>query len=97
VLDELNAAAEKGVTEAEIARAKAGYETSFVIRLEGLRERASLLNMYQAELGKPDGAEEDLGRYRKVTKESSAKALSQVLQKPKVTVRVSPKAAGAKK
>jgi zinc protease len=91
VLDELAALAQVGPKLEELQRAQAGYETSFVTRLEGLRERASLLNMYQAELGVPDGIEKDLARYRGVTIESVKRALSEALRKPKVTLRVSKK------
>jgi predicted Zn-dependent peptidase len=64
---ELAKVRDKTVTDEELTRAKNGYESAFVRRLEGVRERASLLNMYQAEVGDPGFAEQDLGRYRAAT------------------------------
>ena len=52
----------------ELTRAKNLYETSFVLRLQSVRERASLLAMYQAELKDPTYAQKDLERYRNATK-----------------------------
>jgi predicted Zn-dependent peptidase len=55
----------KEVTAEELERAKNGYEMEFVDRLQGVAERASLLNMYQAETGDPGYIGTDLERYRK--------------------------------
>lgn len=51
----------------ELMRVKNGVETAFVKRLEGVRERASLLNAYQADRGDPNFAAEDMKRYMNAT------------------------------
>jgi len=51
----------------ELDRARNEYEMAFVERLQSLAERASLLNMYQAEVGDPGYVQRDLDRYRKAT------------------------------
>lgn len=66
---ELAKVREAPLTDEEITRAKNVVETAFVARLESVRERASLLNMYQAEVGEPGYLAKDLQRYRDVTKE----------------------------
>jgi zinc protease len=70
----LNAAIEKllkdGVTADEAERARNGVQMSFVSGLQGVMERASLLNLYQAEVGRPDYVAEDLGRFTRATPES---------------------------
>jgi zinc protease len=63
---ELAKVRDKEVSTEELDRARNGYEMEFVDRLEGVAERASLLNMYQAELGDPGYAQHDLDRYRAV-------------------------------
>jgi zinc protease len=55
------------VTGEELERARNEYEMAFVDRLQGLPARASLLNMYQAELGDPGYVQRDLDRYRRAT------------------------------
>jgi zinc protease len=52
------------VSAEELDRARNGYEMEFVDRLQDVAERASLLNMYQAEVGDPGYAQHDLDRYR---------------------------------
>lgn len=82
----------------ELTRAKNGVESAFVTRLESLRERASILNAYQAEVGRPDFATADLARYRAATKEQiedvAAKYLSPTAR---VVLRVVPRSKGASK
>jgi predicted Zn-dependent peptidase len=51
----------------ELERARNGYEMEFVDRLQSVPERASLLNLYQAEVGDPGYAQKDLDRYRRAT------------------------------
>lgn len=76
----------------EIERAKNLVETSFVLRLEGLRERASLLNMYQAERNDPGFAASDLARYRRASKADVRLAASTfLLPSARVVLRVTPK------
>jgi predicted Zn-dependent peptidase len=55
------------VSREELERAKSEYEMAFVDRLQGVPARASLLNMYQAELGDPGYVQRDLDRYRRAT------------------------------
>jgi predicted Zn-dependent peptidase len=55
------------VSAEELDRARNAYEMAFVDRLQGLNERASLLNAYQAELGDPGYVQRDLDRYRAAT------------------------------
>jgi zinc protease len=66
---ELAAIRKAPVSDDELVRAKNVIETGFVTRLESVRERASLLNMYQAEMKDPGFAQNDLDRYRTATKE----------------------------
>jgi zinc protease len=56
-----------GITAEELERARNGYEMEFVDRLQSIAERASLLNMYQAEVGDPGYVQRDLERYRRAT------------------------------
>lgn len=55
------------ITTQELDRARNGYETDFVDRLQSVPERASLLNMYEAEVSDPGYASRDLERYRHAT------------------------------
>src|SRR5208283_5202927 len=64
---ELARARSQGVSAQELERAKNGYEMDFVERLQSVAERASLLNMYEAEVGDPGYAGRDLERYRHAT------------------------------
>jgi predicted Zn-dependent peptidase len=99
-LDKLEAAIDKELekvrkaplSDEELDRAKNLVETSFVVRLEGVRERASLLNMYQAEVKDPGFATKDLERYRRATKDQiRAAAESYVVPNARVVLRVVPK------
>jgi predicted Zn-dependent peptidase len=49
---------------AEVERARNGFESDFVARLEPVARRAELLNLYFATTGVPDYTEADLARYR---------------------------------
>ncbi|MBX3189383.1 MAG: insulinase family protein [Labilithrix sp.] len=90
---ELDAARTAPLANDELERAKNLYEASFVTRLEGVRERASYLNMYEAELKDPGYVQKDLDRYRRATKEDIRKTAEAVLQpKARVVLRVVPKA-----
>jgi predicted Zn-dependent peptidase len=55
------------VSKEELDRARNEYEMAFVDRLQSVEERASLLNMYQAETGDPGFVQKDLDRYRKAS------------------------------
>jgi zinc protease len=52
------------VTSEELERARNTYEMAFVDGLQAIPERASLLNMYEAETGDPGYVQHDLDRYR---------------------------------
>ncbi len=99
-LDKLEAAIDKELdkirkaplTDEELERSKNLFETSFVVRLEGVRERASLLNMYQAEVKDPGFAPKDLDRYRRATKDQIRTAAeTYLLPNARVVIRVVPK------
>jgi zinc protease len=64
LFDQVAKVREKEVTSEEIERARNTYEMAFVDRLQSVEERASLLNMYQAETGDPGFVQHDLDRYR---------------------------------
>jgi predicted Zn-dependent peptidase len=88
---ELEAIRKAPIGDEELTRAKNLVETAFVTRLEGVKDRAALLNMYQAELGDPGFAEKDLQRYRSATKEGvRAAAAKYLLPDARVVLRVVP-------
>lgn len=76
---ELSDVVQSLVEEEELTRAKNGLETAFVGRLQGVRERAALLNAYEAEVSDPGYIEKDRARYRAVTRESLRNVASSVL------------------
>ncbi|HEX3772085.1 MAG TPA: pitrilysin family protein [Polyangiaceae bacterium] len=67
ILAEVAKVRDREVTAEELDRARNAYEMVFVDRLQSVQERASLLNMYQAETGDPGYAQKDLDRYRNAT------------------------------
>lgn len=89
---ELEKGRKADLADEEVERAKNLFETAFVTRLEGVRERASLLNMYQAEVKDPGFAQQDLERYRKATK-ASIRSTAEAYLNPstRVILRVVPK------
>jgi zinc protease len=89
---ELDKVRTTAVSDDELVRAQNLYETGFITRLESVRERASLLNMYQAEVNDPGYAAKDLERYRSATKEGiRAIAAKYLPANARVIVRVVPK------
>jgi predicted Zn-dependent peptidase len=81
------------VTVEELTRAKNQYETAFVERLQSVRERASVLNMYEAAVGDPGFADKDLERYRVATAASIRDAVKRTLDpNARVILTVVPKA-----
>jgi len=68
------------VKKDELERAKNLIETSFVDRLQGARDRAALLNDYQAEVGDPGYAQKDVDRYRNATAEGVRSVAETFLQ-----------------
>jgi zinc protease len=94
---ELDAMRKTPIADDELVRAKNLVETAFVTRLESVRERASLLNMYQADLKDPGYAPKDLERYRVATKEAIRDvAAKTLLPGARVVIRVVPKKGKAK-
>jgi len=92
---ELRAVEERNVSPDELLRAQNFVETTFVSRLESVRERASLLNAYEAEVGDPGYAAKDLERYRRATAESVRETAAKYLNSGgRVIVRVVPKKGG---
>jgi predicted Zn-dependent peptidase len=83
---ELARARSQGVSAQELERAKNGYEMDFVERLQSVAERASLLNMYEAEVGDPGYAGRDLERYRHATIADVSSYARQVLLPEAVAV-----------
>ncbi len=67
LLDQVARAQSSEVSAQELDRARNGYEMDFIDRLQSVPERASLLNMYQAEVSDPGYAAKDLERYRNAT------------------------------
>jgi zinc protease len=95
---ELEAVRTKMLSDDEMTRAKNLVETAFVRRLESVRERASLLNMYQAEVKDAGFAPKDLERYRTATKEGVRGIAAKVLlPNARVIIRAIPKKAKASK
>ena len=93
--EELAKLRSKPLTDEELTRAKNQYETAFVARLESVRERASILNLYQAEVGDPGFADRDLERYRKATADGIRQFAERVLDpKARVILQVIPKKGG---
>jgi zinc protease len=67
IFDQIARVRTEEVAGEELERAKNEYEMAFVDRLQGIPARASLLNMYQAEVGDPGYVQHDLDRYRHAT------------------------------
>lgn len=79
------------VSDEELTRSKNVVEFAFVARLQSVRERASLLNAYEAELGDPGFFPKDLARYRGATKEGLRAIAERVLAPgARVVLRVVP-------
>jgi predicted Zn-dependent peptidase len=82
-------------TPEEISRAKNAYESQFVRGLESVRQRASILNLYQAEVGDPGYVQKDLDRYRNATAEGVRDVAAKTLDPGKrVVLRVVPMKGG---
>ncbi|HVH67969.1 MAG TPA: pitrilysin family protein [Gemmatimonadales bacterium] len=67
---ELAKLADSGITARELGRAQNGFEAQFLARMErvgGFGGKADQLNFYNYFLGTPDGFQQDLERYRRVT------------------------------
>ncbi|HYC79227.1 MAG TPA: pitrilysin family protein [Planctomycetota bacterium] len=68
-----------GPTAHELERVKAQSESEHVASLQRLLERADRLNLYDAHFGDPDGFDRDVGRYRRVSRESVMNRAAAVL------------------
>ncbi len=75
-----------GVTVEELDRARNTYEMGFVDSLQGLEQRASLLNAYQAETGDPGFVQRDLDRYQHATEKELLEYAKKVLLPDAVVV-----------
>jgi zinc protease len=94
ILAELEKLRKEPLPEAELARAKNGFETALFTRLESVRERASLLNAYEEETGDPGYLPKDLARYRTATAEDLRSTAKDVLKpEARVVLTVLPKRA----
>jgi zinc protease len=82
------------VTGEELARAKNGIEAAFVERIQSPSARATILNDYEAEIGDPGFAQNDLDRYRNATAAGVREVAERVLvPSARVIFRVVPKGA----
>jgi predicted Zn-dependent peptidase len=79
LLEQVAKVRDKEVTSEELDRARNTYEMEFVDRLQSVEERASLLNMYQAETGDPGFVQHDLDRYRHATEKDMLACAKKVL------------------
>jgi len=70
-------------TEEELLVSVRGWEMNFLYNMESLRGRANMVQSYLFNLGRPDGVEEDLARYKAVTADSLAQAVGAWLTPPK--------------
>ena len=102
-LDKLEAAIDKELEKvrtkdleaAELSRAKNMVDASFVERIQGVRERAALLNSYEAEIGDPGYIDRDRARYQKATTEGLRAVAQRVLApRARVVLRIVPKKNG---
>jgi zinc protease len=85
------------IKDEELTRAKNLVETAFIARLQGVKDRAALLNMYEAEVKDPGYAQKDLARYRDATKDAVMATVAKVLvPDARVILRVVPRAKAKK-
>jgi zinc protease len=83
----------EGPTEAELARARNTHLADFYKGLDHLQTRADLLNHYQYVVGRPDGVEQDVERYRQATRASVRDAFAQAIAKHRLVLRTVPEPA----
>ncbi len=83
---------DKGATDAEVQRAKNDYATSFVLGLESVPERASVLNRYETFANDPGFITKDMERYKSVsTANVNATARATIDLGGRVILRIEPK------
>jgi predicted Zn-dependent peptidase len=95
VMDEVNKIVAKGIEREELDRAKALVEHSFFQRIESVRERASLLALYETEAHDHEFFQKDLQRYAGATQDSVKTVAAAVFKAPKVVLTVLPGAKAA--
>ncbi len=89
--EEIKKVAAEGPTVAEMTRIRNKLEMEFVSGIQRVRDRADMLNGYDALFGNPDGFEQDLDRYRKATPDSVKDIAQRVLASaPRLTLIVNP-------
>jgi predicted Zn-dependent peptidase len=86
LFDEVAKLRDKDVAADELDRARNEYEMVFVDGLQSIPQRASLLNMYQTEVGDPGYVQKDLDRYRKATAQDLRAYAKKVLVPDSVVV-----------
>ncbi len=79
VFEEVGKISTVSVSSEELARAKSEYEMAFVERLQRVAERASVLNMYEAETGDPGYVDKDLARYQSATPDGIVEIAKKIL------------------
>ncbi|HEX7665761.1 MAG TPA: pitrilysin family protein [Polyangiaceae bacterium] len=90
--DELDKLRKAPPAKEEVDRARNLIETSLVDHLQGIRDRAALLNGYQAEVGDPGFIQKDMDRYVNATPEGVQKTAAQfLLPNARVILHVVPK------
>lgn len=90
VLDEVDKIVQKGIDKSELERARALVEHGFFQRIESVRERASLLALYETEAHDHDFFAKDLQRYMNATPETVRAVAQTVFKAPKAVLTVLP-------
>jgi predicted Zn-dependent peptidase len=91
--EEIAKLVKSGLTDAELARAKALVETRFIGDLEALRQRGTAFSLWTQLYGSPDHAAAELGRHQKVDGASALGVAKQVFGGKRVEMIVTPKVA----
>jgi zinc protease len=87
---ELRRLADQGPTARELEQAKNSTEKDFLGQLETVRDKADALNNYYYFIGRPDGFQWDLDRYRAVTAADVQRVVRQYLLAPKAVLSIVP-------
>jgi zinc protease len=87
---ELARLAEQGPTARELEQAKNSNEKDYLNALERVGTKANLLNEYYYFIGRPDGVQWDLDRYRAVTAADVQRVVRQYLLAPKAVLSIVP-------
>ena len=90
VLEEVNRIGTSGIEPAELERAKALIDHGFYQRLESIRERASLLALYETEAHDDQFFAKDRQRYQNASADSIKSVARATFQAPKVILTVLP-------